>query len=172
MADKLKVPYSLADLPDGRKTMLTCGEMMAKFGAPVDKPAKAATTKPGGTKPPAPTTKPAATTKPATTQPADLWEAGPKLGPLELFKATRDVNLKDGPQQVLGQRLIYDRARRVAIVWGWLVGQPKANAVIYFETPDRSQNWASPKMTCFFDEQGEIVRVVTEKVGGAGSAGP
>ena len=172
MADKLRVPYSIADLPDGRKTMLTCGEMMAKFGEPDDKPAKGATTKPAGKKPPAPATKPAATTKPATTQPADLWEAGPKLGPLELFQATRDVNLKDGPQQVLGQKLIYDRARHVAIVWGWLPGQKKANAVIYYETPQRSQNWASPKMTCFFNEQGEIERVVTEEVGGTGSVGP
>ena len=173
MADKLKVPYSIADLPDGRKTMLTCGEMMAKFGEPNDKPAQAATTQPAGAKPPAPTTKPVAATKPAaTTKPADIWEAGPKLGPLELFKATHDVNLKDGPQQVLGQELIYDRARHVAIVLGWLPGQAKANAVIYYETPQRSQNWSSPKMTCFFDEQGEIIRVITEEVGGAGSTGP
>ena len=94
---------------------------------------------------------------------------GPRLGPLELFTATDDVNLKDGPVQILGCRLVYDRKKAEAVVWGSLPGKPVKNARVYDEDPvsGKSRSWASPTITVFFEGR-EIKEVVTKGVTGQG----
>jgi hypothetical protein len=69
------------------------------------------------------------------------------MGPLDLFEATGDVSLKDGPRHVLAQRLIYNRDNDLAVVWGFLDGKPLAKASITYEDPQtgRTQTVASPK---------------------------
>ena len=144
LAESLNVPRDQwGPLEAGRKSVLTCGNMMAKFGEP-DKKAK-------------PKTRPAR---------GDVLEEGPDLGPLELFSATRDVNLKDGPRQVLAQRLIYNRLNDLAVLWGFLEGQPPANATVLHEDPmtGRSQSWSSSKIIWYRRNN----KIVSENVTGAG----
>jgi len=140
LAEMLNVPREQwGELKDGRRTILKCDNMLAKF-APADKPA---------------------------TQPAgDVLEQGPDLGPVEMFSATKDVNLKDGPWQVVAQRLVYDRVRDLAVIWGFTEGAPVASATVYNEDPTtgRSQSWASPKIVWYRQNN----RIVTEEVTGAG----
>jgi hypothetical protein len=68
-------------LPEGRHIVLGCDNLEATFDKAVDK---------------SPTTQP------------DLAQQGPRMGHLRNFHAVKDVNLKDGQLQVLGQRLLYD----------------------------------------------------------------
>jgi len=128
--DKLNVPQDRwGTLPAGRKTRLECDTMMAKFGEPVSTPA----------------TQPS--TRPARRSGGDPLREGPTMGPLDLFEATGDVSLKDGPRHVLAQRLIYNRDNDLAVVWGFLDGKPLAKASITYEDPQtgRTQTVASPK---------------------------
>ena len=145
LTDQLNVPRDTwGELTEGRRTILACDEMLAQFG----EPAKASTTQP--------------------TQPArDVLQEGPNLGPLEIFRATKNVNLKDGPRQVLAQRLFYSRLTDVAIIHGYLEGHPPAKATVLYEDPQagRSQSWSSPKITWYRRDN----RIVTHDVTGAGS---
>ena len=107
--------------------------------------------------------KPSPRTRPAK---GDLLESGPDLGPLDLFSATKDVNLKDGPRQVLAQRLIYNRQNDLAVIWGYLDGEKPANATVIYEDPKtgRSQSWSSPKIIWYRRNN----QIITEEVTGAG----
>jgi lipopolysaccharide export system protein LptC len=132
--DKLNVPRDQwGTLPAGRKTRLECDTMMARFGEPVSKPA----------------TQPS--TRPSRRSAGDPLREGPTMGPLDLFSATGDVSLraleKDGQRHVLAQRLIYNREKDLAVVWGYLEGRPVAKGSITSEDPQtgRSQTFASPK---------------------------
>lgn len=142
LTDNLNVPRDVwGKLEAGRRTVLTCGNMMAKFAEPEKSPR----------------TRPAA---------GDLSEEGPDLGPLQLFSATRDVNLKDGPWQVLAQRLIYNREKDLAVIWGFVEGERPANATVLYEDPTtgRSQSWSSPRIIWYRQNN----KIVTEEVTGAG----
>lgn len=95
----------IKDMPRGRDTSLDCDSMLATFAEP---------------------------DAPATTRPAERT-SGPRVGELRLFNARGDVSLKDGRQQVVCQRLLYQRETDVAVIWGFLVGQRPKDAVIYYE---------------------------------------
>jgi len=106
----LKVPDYGKKVPPGRKTNLRCEELLAMFDPP--KAVKKTTT-----------------TQPAS-GPSDPFDVGPKIGALKFFNATGDVNLTDGGKQVVGQRLIYSKAKELVQVFGSLPGKPKADAMI------------------------------------------
>ena len=114
-------PYTVA-LPAGRKTVMVCDTMLAKFAAPDDKDPKKGD--PLG---------------------------GPRVGELVLFDAAgveHDVNMVDGPRQVLCRRVLYQRQRDIAIIWGSLPGEPVKDAVLYHEDKRRGtlNSWKSPKL--------------------------
>jgi len=95
---------------------------------------------------------------------------GPTMGPLDLFSASGDVNLKDGPRQVLAQRLIYNRESDLAVIWGYLENQaqmrPLPKASIVYEQPEtgRAQTWTSPKLIWYRQDN----RILAEDVSGGG----
>ena len=156
LVTNLKIPDWGPDVPAGRKTSLSCDRMLAKFGKPDDK--KAAATKPA--------TMPA--TRPATRPAADdVFDAGPKLGPLELFNATGNVNLTDGPRQVIGQRLIYDRKRDIVLIYGYRKGGRLANATLIEKDPVKmtERTVSSPKIIW----HRETNRVEAGKISASGS---
>ena len=108
MIKGLKVPDYGKNVPPGRRTNLRCDEMLSRFDPPKEK---------------VPTTRP-------TTGPADPFDVGPRIGALKFFNATGNVNLTDGGKQVVGQRLIYSRAKELVQVYGYLPNKPKADALI------------------------------------------
>jgi len=139
LAERLNVDNWWSSLTEGRQTDLRCEKMMVRFDPPNG---------PGGQ--------------------AVRGGEGPRLGPLRLFSAIGDVNLKDGDRQInqiLGQRLIYDRARQIAVVHGYLQGQSPAPAVITYENRDtgQSQTWSGEDLTVYLRD-GQIVRVVSGPV--------
>ncbi len=119
LAEKLNV-RKWDKLPAGRKTRLDCEKMKACFAKPEKK--------------------------------ADGKEAsdrsGPAVGPLDLFDATGDVKLEDGPRQVFCQRILYQRISDTAIIWGSLPGKPVKNAEMYYRDAQRGvlNSWKSPKL--------------------------
>lgn len=145
--NKLVLPKQLnlpkmPDLTKGRTMDLDCQELTARFAAA---PKRAATTQPGSA-------------------PADsLAETGPTMGPLENFKAVKDVNLVDGPMQVLAQQVNFDRVQGVANMWGYLIGQPKAKAHFAYEDPQtgKSQQLDNPEINVTIRD-GRVVKVVTD----------
>jgi hypothetical protein len=170
LTDQLNVPRQLwGKLPEGRKTVLTCNNMMAQFGQAKEKEKEGPTTGPSTGPSTSPATRPTSrpTSRPTTRSGADLLEKGPDLGPLDLFSATGNVNLKDGPRQVIAQRLIYNRLKDLAVIWGYLEGAPSAKASVLLEDPQtgRSQAWSSPKIIW----QRQDNKIVTEEVTGTGS---
>ncbi len=149
LAERLNVQHWWGALGRGRKTDLRCEKMMAKFDEP-DEPSPFQTEDPS--------------TDAAT---------GPRLGQLKIFTATGDVNLRDGDRQInqiLGQRLVFDRIRQVAIIHGYLRGRRPAAASIISENRDtgRTQTWSGDDLTCYFKD-GQIVSVVSGKVKATGS---
>jgi len=149
VAEGLNVDGWWAALDEGREARLRCETMMAKFDKPDSDQRE-------GEVP----------SEPGTTEP------GPRLGPLALFTATGDVNLMYGGEtmnQILGQRLIYDRHREIAIVHGNLKGEPPALATISAENQvtGRSNTWTGEDLTCYLRD-GEIDRVVSGPVRAAG----
>ncbi len=147
--DKLNVPRDQwGTLPAGRKTRLECDTMTARFGEPVNTPA----------------TQPS--TRPARRSGGDPLREGPTMGPLDLFSATGDVSLKDGPRHVLAQRLIYNRDKDLAVVWGFLEGKPPAKGSITYEDPQtgRTQTVASPKFIWYRRDN----RIFSEDVSATG----
>lgn len=121
LADKLNVAPWPA-LPKGRKTMLACDTMLARFAAPDQNAAPR----------------------------ADAL-GGPQLGPLEMFDASgakNDVNLVDGPRQVLCRQIEYRGDKDIATIWGSLPGEPLRDAVLYYDNRERHtlSTWKSPKI--------------------------
>ena len=92
---------------------------------------------------------------------------GPKLGPLELFNATGNVNLTDGPRQVIGQRLIYDRKRDIVLIYGYRKGGRLANATLIEKDPVKmtERTVSSPKIIW----HRETNRVEAGKISASGS---
>jgi hypothetical protein len=93
-----------------------------------------------------------------------------RVGRLRLFSATRDVNLTDGQYRLVGQRLIYHRTEGLAVLWGFLEGQPETRAYVYEENPltHRVRSISSPKIHCFLQD-GYIRKVETVNVQGGGA---
>jgi len=140
----LKIPDYGKDIPTGRKTNLSCDEMMARFDEASEAP-----------------------TGP-TTRPADPLDAGPRIGPLNLFNATGNVNLTDLNRQIIGQRLLYGRDKEIVQVFGYLPNQPEADAILIEK--DFAKNTErvvrSPKIIWFRPTKanGYQSKVVTGKV--------
>ncbi len=75
--------------------------------------------------------------------------SGPAVGSLDLFDATGDVKLEDGPRQIFCQRILYQRLPAdTAIIWGSLPGKPKKNAIMYYRDVQRGvlNSWENPKL--------------------------
>jgi len=137
--DGMKLPdYGV--LTSGRATDLRCEKLMVEFDE-------------------TPKSKEGSTTRPAN--------EGPRLGPLKRFSATRGVNIKDGPRQVLAQRVIYDRPLDIVVIWGFLSGNRPEDAQFIHEDPatGRSQTWSSAKIIWFRQND----QVITEDIKGSGA---
>jgi lipopolysaccharide export system protein LptA len=140
-ADELNVP-DWGKLSGGRMTTLGCDKLMAEFDEP-DEPAR------------------------ADAAAGDPWETGPRLGPLKLVSATgaRDslVTLKDGDWTVVGRRLVFDRVKDIAVIWGFLEGNAPADARISQRlSATRQRTTRSPKIVW----HRRTDRVVAERVSG------
>ena len=126
-------------ITDGRWTRIQCQRMLAEFGEP----------------------EPAEASDQAAEAAGDKYDVGPQIGPLERFVATRDVHLVDrlaaGDLHVRGQQLEYDRVGEVATVWGFLEGQPVANAELIYEAGE-SEAFSNPKI--IFEMEGSTVKKV------------
>ena len=146
LTDKLNIP-KWKDIGAGRKSALNCRRLVAIFAEP-DKKKKP---------------------RKGDKSSQDMMAGGPRLGPLEKFTAFRDVNLKDGDVQIMGQKLIYDRRKELAVVLGSLPGDPPTDAKVFQENPAtrKSRNWSSPTITCHF-KGNEIKEVITEGITGGG----
>jgi lipopolysaccharide transport protein LptA len=129
-------PWPDAGMPSGRRAALTCEKLMARF----EEPPKDET---------------------PTTAPAEE-PGGPAIGPLELFTATQDVNLKLNEAQIQGERMMYHRANDLAVVWGYLEGQPRGRAQLDYEEPEtgRRTTVRSSRITAFI-RGGQVYRVET-----------
>jgi hypothetical protein len=130
LTDQQKKQWSVADWHDlrpGRHIVLGCDDLQAAFDKPAEKG------------------------KPA----ADPTQQGPRVGNLRNFQALKDVNLKDGQFQVLGQRLIYDVRDKdgkmvdVVKIFGYMEGQKKTLAQIISANPQtgRMQQQQAPEIT-------------------------
>ncbi|HOF19253.1 MAG TPA: hypothetical protein PK082_10120, partial [Phycisphaerae bacterium] len=136
---ELGLPDWPKDLEEGRRTRLTCERLLAQFS-----PADAQ----GG---------------------GQLDVEGPRVGPLELFSATRKVHLTDGARQlrsVVAQRLTYRRQTDIVEVFGFLPGEKETNASILVEDKDAgtSQEFSGSKITWFRTND----KIVAEKITGGG----
>jgi hypothetical protein len=112
LTKRLKVrPWG--ELPSGRNMKMHCDRMFAEFAPP--EPGEGAR---GGD---------------ALT--------GPRVGPLELFRARAAgreyVRIFNPPIEVFCRRVLYQRARDIAIVYGHLENEPPRNALIYRKDPTR-----------------------------------
>ncbi|HEU00851.1 MAG TPA: hypothetical protein ENH89_10950 [Aurantimonas coralicida] len=120
-------------LIEGRRTLLHCQRLDAAFGPPDEDDAAEA----------------------ATTRRADKYDVGPRLGPLEIFIATGDVNLSDrlegGTMQVLGQRLRYNRLDGTVVVWGFKETSPIADAMLVYESQGKHSTFSNPAMIFTLD---------------------
>ncbi|MHC4984624.1 MAG: hypothetical protein ACYTFO_00555, partial [Planctomycetota bacterium] len=129
-------------IDDGRWTQIQCQRMLAEFGEPEVAQASEEAAE-------------------AAEAAGDKYDIGPQIGPLERFVAMRDVHLVDrlaaGDLHVRGEQLEYDRLGEVATVWGFLEGQPVANAELIYEAGD-SQAFSNPKI--IFEMEGSTVKKV------------
>ena len=137
-------------LPDGRRTLMHCQHMEAHFGEPEQDEVI------------------------ETTGSGDLYESGPKLGPLERFIARGEVNLVDsleeGNVQVLCQRMNYNQLTGNVEVWGFLEGKPPADANLIFE-PNNDEppvGFTNPAMLFVLDESNVIEVRMKDDVYGSG----
>ncbi|MBT3279555.1 MAG: hypothetical protein HN370_09325, partial [Phycisphaerales bacterium] len=110
-------------LPTGRTSNMRSETMVASFAA-APKPAKPA----------------------AAPKKASGLEGGFSWGPLETFRANRDVTVTDGPYRVSGQRVDYSAKTQNLFIWGYLDGGEKTNARVSYENKATGQasNWESP----------------------------
>ena len=158
LAGDLNIAPMPGKLPAGRITAMTCQNLRADFGEPEpEKKVKKTVT------PITVSVKDAAT---KTENRVGYFDMGPRLGPLDLFNAVGKVNLKDGPRQLIGERLLYIRKEDTATIWGNVPGQPTANASLFHEDPgtQQSQSWSSPKIIWHRKDN----RIETEQVTGGG----
>ncbi len=133
-------PFAEA-LPPGRMTMLVCDALLAKFAEPEG------------------------AARPAGVDPVRGPLSGPRSVDLILFDAKgvkSDVNLTDGPRQVLCRKVVYRKATDTAVIWGSLPHEPVKDAVLYYNDPKtrRITSWRSPKITWHRTTN----RVISEKV--------
>jgi len=139
LQERLKVP-DWPELTEGRSSDLRCGKLMARFAEP----------------------DPSASTKPSSED--DPLDAGARVGPLEMFKATRQVTLKDNGREVAAQRVVYDRGGDFARMWGYLEGRRAAIATLsYVDDKGRAQTVRGSDFTFFFKNNyffGKDVEVV------------
>ncbi len=91
----------------------------------------------------------------------------PRVGQFERFHAWRRARLTYAPYEARGERILYDRSRDLATVYGYLKDEPKADAEVIMDDPasGRSQVYSSPMIRVWPDSQ----RV--ETIGGKGSFG-
>jgi hypothetical protein len=145
----LKTP-EWGELSKGRRTLLHCRQMEARFGEPAPRE------------------------EDPDDKPSGKYDVGPRLGPLEIFAANGNVNLVDGlaggDMQVLGQRLHYDRRKNKAVVWGFVPGQPVTDAQLVYEqkTTGRSQSFSNPKMVFELDGTNVKKAILEDDVYGTG----
>ena len=116
LGDKLGIRPWRKKVPAGRKMRLTCERMLAEFAPPTDE-------------------KPAAAKDPLS---------GPRVGPLKLFHArakaddAKDyVRAFNGPYEVVCRRILYERSRDVAVLFGSLENEPPRRAIVYEKNPAR-----------------------------------
>ena len=142
LRERLNVP-DWPTLTEGRRSDLRCGKLMAQFAEP----------------------EPSASTRPSSDD--DPLGAGARVGPLEMFKATRHVTLKDSGREVTAQRVVYDRGGDFARIWGYLEGRPRAIATLtYVDDKGRAQTVRGSDFTFFFKNNhffGKDVEVVGGK---------
>ncbi len=172
LTEKLNIP-KWQNLPKGRKAMLSCQKLMAVFAEPKEDKAKDKEVKDKEAKDEA-KGKEAKDKEAKDKEGSEVFMGrGPRLGPPELLRATGGVNLKDGPLQIMGERLIYELRKggnkAEAVVWGSMPGKPVKNAKVYHEDPTtgQSRGWASPTITVYFEGR-EIKEVITKGVTGQG----
>lgn len=144
----LNVP-AWSDLESGRKSSIRCEELFAEFAKPSIREVAASAIS------------------------GDMLESGPGLGPLELFTAYRKVKMVDGPVQITGEQLTYDRRNGSAVVLGFLENQRPSDASLLYEDPETGDTrvWSSPKMIIDIKD-GEITKVHTGQVTGSGGVRP
>jgi len=128
-------------LPEGRTTHLSCGDLIVQFAEPEAPAARKALDEPA------------------------RFDPGRRVGPLDLFRATDDVVLRDGDWELQGRQLTYQRSQGLAILYGYLDGQTPANASVM----DRGRPIRSPKFHCYLDDKGHVQQVVAIRVTGAGT---
>jgi len=161
--------FGAAGLTAGQTFKLASEHLLAEFAAPPEKDTPAAEPGEGGQ-------------AERAALPAEFEDL--KVGPMRRFAARRHVNLRYGEKddlwQAMGQRLVFDRTeqaaraaggRDVAVLWGYLPGEPKAAASLHHMTRGRrpqSQPVASPRILMYFRD-GELVDVETGRVVGTGS---
>ena len=116
LKDKLKTrPWG--ELTEGRTMKMDCDQMFAEFAPPED-----------GS---------------ATTRPSDPL-SGEGVGPLELFRARaaeggRHIGIRYDTYRIFCRRIVYQRSKDLAILYGHLENEPPANAVIINEDFKRSR---------------------------------
>ncbi|MFB3894252.1 MAG: hypothetical protein ACE15C_19780 [Phycisphaerae bacterium] len=140
------------ELKGGRASDLSCQQMIAVFGPPR---AGAARTVPV----------------------AGAVETGPSIGELEQFTAIRDVDIIDGPTEVVGQQVLYQKyadgtpdTGRMDI-WGFLKGAPRQNASLNYEdvTAKTARHMEAPEIHCILKD-GRVISAKAETItAGAGS---
>ncbi len=148
---RLKTP-AWGKLDHGRLTRLYCHKMIAHFAA---------------AEPDEPETTTGPTTQPAT-EPAQV-AAGPRIGPLEYFQATGDVDLKDGVREVrwiLAQVLTYDADADRVEIYGSLPNRPPSDARLQYDNlnTQRSNTVTSPKIIWYRKND----KIVTGDLRGSG----
>ncbi len=65
--------------------------------------------------------------------------SGPRVGALELFKATGDVQLTDGTKTITAQRLLYNGRDELLQAWGYRKGHPEGDAMLV-DTGDEGES--------------------------------
>jgi len=123
----------------GRTSTLGCEKLMAEFAEPDQEP--------------------------STEQGASpAFDPGSNVGDLEMFVATGQVVLEDRDYELRGAQLSYLREKGFAILWGYLDGQPAADAYVY----SRGRPVSSPKFLCRLKD-GHVNKVTAMDVTGSGS---
>ncbi|MFP4105815.1 MAG: hypothetical protein ACLFVU_06940 [Phycisphaerae bacterium] len=135
-----KVAPDWGNLTEGRKTDLRCEKLMVEFDPPAEKEDSGmadAKGKTGGFE--------------------DLGRNA--FGPVNLFRATRAVKLKDENMAVEAQQLTYDMDQQVAHIRGYLPGQKiRTAAHLQYRDPDSGKVYSKrdPLIT-FYRQKNKIV---------------
>lgn len=111
--------------------------------------------------------------EPSNTKPAegtDMMQEMNAMGSLRKIVARKDVTMVDGDITVDAQRVIYDAEREVVNVWGYLEGQPQADARIsrVDRTTQRTTTQASPELHWIMGRDDRPEKIVTGRIRGGG----